>query len=193
MGHLVTVHGIDEVMAGLQNLRSDKKKMQKDLKKILRAVLAGARKMVSRDARTALPNDPRRAYTAVRHSVYKRLLGGQVNILARRRANSRMSTYHPQRTLRPGQRGGNRRPRSERTDKIDSYYGTDRGFILRFQNAGTEGRHTKYGYRGSIRASNWFPGASQKALEKAAGEFAQLVERAIAEVWEDTELTDNAE
>lgn len=183
MGTLVTVHGIPEVLDGLKDLQVDHGQMKKDLKKIIRHVLAGARKMVVRDARGQLPSDPRRAYLAVRHSVYKRIFGGQVNILARRRANSRMSIYHPPRTLKPGQRGGNRRPRSQRTDQIDSYYGTDRGFILRFQNAGTEGRNTKYGNRGRIKAANWFPGASQKALEQAAGELSALVERAIEEVW----------
>ena len=186
MGTLVTVEGVGEVLNGLENLKVSEGRMKKDLKKIIRSVLANARKMVVKDTKRVLTNDPRSAYLAVRHSVYRRIFGGQVNILARRRANSRMSIYHPPRTLKPGQRGGNRRKRSERTNQIDGYIGSDRGFILRFINAGTVERETRYGRRGSIRARNWFPGASQKALEQAAGELAVLVERAIEEVWSES-------
>lgn len=184
MAEVLEIKGLGEVLNGLDNLRTDSKRMKRDLKKILRSVLSHARKAVSRDAKSLLPSDPRRAYAAVRHSVYKRILGGHVNILNRRRgAVKRMSIYRPPRKLRPGQRGGNRRPRSARTNQIDGYTGLDRGFILRIVNAGTDKRQTRYGNRGSIQARNWFAPSSQKAVGHAADEFAKLVERAIDEVW----------
>lgn len=183
MGLVVELQGVDEVLQGLDNLTVNSKTMQKHLKTIIRKVLADARKQVSKDAKGILPNDPRKAYVAVRHSVYKRIFGGQINILARRRANNKMSIYHPPRTLRPGQRGGNRRKRSADTNRIDGYYGSDRGFILRFVNEGTVRRDTRYGNRGSIKGRKWFLDSSTKALNKAAEEMSALIDRAIEEVW----------
>lgn len=183
MGEVMVVAGVADVLEGLGDLRTDSKRMRKDLKKIIRTVLAEARKSMSRDARGVLPNDPRRAYQAVRHSVYKRVLGGQVNILQRKRAGGSMSIVRPVRTLRPGQRGGNRRKRSARTNQVDGYVGADRGFILRFINAGTVVRETRYGNRGSIRARNWFDVSSAFAMNTAAGRLEELIGRAVEEVW----------
>lgn len=181
----MTLTGVSEVLEGLNDLKVDGKQMKKHLKMIIRKVMSDARKRMTVDAKTALPNDPRRAYMAVRHSVYKRILGGQVNILNKRagRLNSKMSVYHPPRTLRAGQRGGNRRKRSSKTDRIDGYYGNDRGFILRFVNSGTIVRDTRYGSRGSIKARNWFGTSATKVMNKAAEELSLLIERAINEVW----------
>ena len=178
------MEGVAEVLEGLGDLRTDSKRMRKDLKKIIRTVLAEARKAMSQDARGILSNDPRKSYQAVRHSVYKRVLGGQVNILAKKRAGGRMSIMRPARTLRPGQRGGNRRKRSARTNQIDGYIGSDRGFILRFLNAGAEDRETRYGMRGSIRARNWFGISSAFAMDTAAGKLEELIGRAVEELWE---------
>ena len=183
MAEVMTLVGVAEMLEGLDDLRTDSRRMRGDLKKIIRSVLAEARKMVSQDARGVLPNDPRKAYQAVRHAVYKRVLGGNVNILAKRRAGGRMSIVRPPRTLRPGQRGGNRRKRSARTNQIDGYVGSDRGFILRFMNAGTVERETRYGRRGSIRARNWFEVSSAFAMNTAAGKLEELIGRAVEEVW----------
>lgn len=185
MAEVMTLEGVAEVLEGLSDLRTDSKRMRSDLKKIIRTVLAEARKAMSQDVHGILPNDPRKAYQAVRHSVYKRVLGGQVNILAKKRAGGRMSIMRPPRTLRPGQRGGNRRKRSARTNQIDGYIGSDRGFILRFMNAGTVERETRYGRRGSIRARNWFGTSSAFAMNTAAGKLEELIGRAVEEVWGD--------
>ena len=185
MAEVMTLEGVAEVLEGLSDLRTDSKRMRSDLRKIIRTVLAEARKAMSQDARGILPNDPRKAYQAVRHSVYKRVLGGQVNILQKSRAGGRMSIARPPRTLRPGQRGGNRRKRSARTNQVDGYIGSDRGFILRFLNAGTVERETRYGRRGSIRARNWFDTSSAFAMDTAAGKLEELIGRAVEEVWGD--------
>jgi hypothetical protein len=101
-----------------------------------------------------------------------------VNILNKKRAGS-PSNYEPTHTLRPGQRGGNRRPRSERTKRLQGYMGSDRGFVLRFLNAGTNSRDTKYGNRGAIAGTNWFGNRSQKAMEAATRNLANYIDELI--------------
>jgi len=56
-----------------------------------------------------------------------------------------------------------------------SYEGKDRGFILRFLNAGTDTRRTRYGNRGAIAPRNWFGGASQHQLENAANNLDKMI------------------
>ena len=188
---IVHIRGIDEVIAGIDGLQTDSEVMKKNLKTILRKTLADARKIVARHTKSAVPIDPRDAYKAVRHTVYKKHLGGSIDIIGRRKA-SNLRYIGFQRTLRTGQRGGNRRPRSECTELLSSYYGRDRAFILRFLDAGTDGRYhknlgpraVKGGYRGSLRARNFFGPAATKALEDASQEYAELLHRLIAEVWQ---------
>ena len=194
MAQVIEIKGLDEVMKSVDSMTE--RNIEKDVRKIVRYVLQRAAKELRKDAHAILPNDPRKAYQAVRSAVYKRLLGGQVNILSRRKNNGRMYVGHPQRKLRPGQRGGNRMTRSKRTNQVDSYYGSDRGFILRFLNAGTDPRYAgtrdgnmKHAFRGRLTATNWFGTASLKELEEASGMFADLVERAIEELWSKGQIT----
>jgi hypothetical protein len=133
--------------------------------------------------------------------VYEKILGGNINILTGKNAHGGGS-YEPPRTLTPGQRGGNRRKRSERTKQIISYGPLDRGFILRFVNSGTKtrvigfrntqkGNREKYdravrrisrgiktstGNRGSISARKWFMQSAESALGNAAQMIADLIE-----------------
>ena len=88
--------------------------------------------------------------------------------------------------------------RSKRTQDLMSYEGADRGFILRFLNAGTEARYTGgrngrtreerdtfilnhegRSFRGSIGARNWFGPRSHQELEKAAHNIQQIVDRIV--------------
>lgn len=156
--------------------------MKKQVRKILSSVLQKARTAISKDAKSVLNEDPRQAYRAVKRTVYKRILGGNISILNKRKASSTRVHLERTRTLQPGQRGGNRRQRSARTDQIDSYFGADRGFILRFVNAGTDTRTTRYGNRGSISARNWFSQSSQAQMEKAAEQFCNLIDYEIKKV-----------
>ena len=117
--------------------------------------------------------------------VYRQLLGGNINILRKTRATAGASTYTPTRTLKPGQRGGNRRPRSPRTEQVDSYFGRDRAWILRIISSGTDTRHTRYGNRGSIAARNWFQNMAPKEMELAAGNLADVIEEELAEAYKD--------
>lgn len=198
----VIIEGLSELDAKLQKLKTDNPGFERRLRTVIRKVLGQARANLRKAAGSGLrmDSDPRQAYKAVRFAVYKRLLGGQVNILNSRKAGGG-SYYEPPRTLRVGQRGGNRRPQSERTRKLMNYQGIDRGFILRFLNKGTKERNIlhakevkrpdgtsyfklsndggKYGKRGAIAARNWFPGASLAELQSVSNEMLILVHEII--------------
>lgn len=181
------VTGLDELSKKLDRLQAHDSQMEQRITKIIREAIKSARSMVTADAKGAVGNDPRHAYKAVRSMVYKRILGGNISILQKRKAGSGKSGYEPPRTLRPGQRGGNRVPRSARTQQVMDYEGSDRGFILRFLNSGT-GQRTAgtrngrlHGNRGSIAARNWFPSSGQRAINAAAQYIIDEIDRLIAE------------
>ena len=160
----------------------------KAVRSLISQEIAKARAAISQSARGSLRNDPRDAYKAVRRSVYKSILGGQVNILnPKGGASSSGSSYQPQRKLdtNPHQRGGNRRKRSARTDQVDGYVGKDRGFILRFVNSGTVARQTRYGNRGSIAARNWLATSGQRELEAAAERLGALIDKELVRLMSD--------
>ena len=198
-----TIEGYDEQIKQLRQMMTDDPTFRRRINDVLRKVLNEARKAISNDAKAVVKNDPRNAYKAVRAAVYKRILGGQVNILQKRKAGT-PTNYRKTLTGLP-KRGGNRWGRSQRTIDLEGYEGADRGFILRFLNAGTADRgitsytdrggtrhslgsassqdiktHALTGNRGSIAARNWFGGASHAALEKASSQLQQLIDRIIA-------------
>jgi hypothetical protein len=154
--------------------------MKRELQAIIRKAIADARKRVVSDARGILQNDPRQAYRAVRYSVYKQIFGGQMNILSPRTRGAGTNYVRPRKLdQNPNQRGGNRTKRNPRTIQIDSYQGKDRGFILRFINAGTVDRQTRYGNRGYLRARDWFGRISAWHMNTAANEVVKMVEEML--------------
>lgn len=171
-------------MEQLEKMLLSNPEMKRKVKTILSNVLRKARAEVSSATHAMLENDPRAAYKAVKHTVYKRILGGSISILPKRKAsNTRVKVlHHSVYEDEPWHRGGNRRKRSQRTEQIDSYYGSDRGFILRFLNSGTKSRDTRYGNRGSITAKNWFGRTSRFYLEKYAEYFCDLIDQEIKNV-----------
>lgn len=191
----------------LERLLTSDPTMEKQIQKLIRKVLMEARREISKDLRSgdAMKSDPRQAYKAVKTAVYRQILGGNVSIL-RKRGAAKFSAYEPIRKLKQGQRGGNRRARSDRSQDIMSYAGPDRGFILRFLNAGTMergirfvydehrgsvhrgscggdankyGKTTNTGRRGRIKARDFFGPASQKAMEQASEHLTQLIDELI--------------
>ena len=198
-----TIEGYDEQMKQLKRMMTDDPTFRRRINAVLGKVLKEARKAISEDAKNVVKNDPRHAYKAVRSALYKRILGGQVNILQKRKAGSPTGYRKPLKGL--PKRGGNRWGRSQRTKELEGYEGMDRGFILRFLNAGTADRgilsytdsggtrhslrsassqnwktHALTGNRGAIKARNWFSGASHAALEKASLQLQELIDRIIA-------------
>ena len=157
-----------------------------NIRKLITQEIAKARAAISQSAKGAMASDPRQAYKAVRRSVYKSILGGQVNIFnPRGGASSSGSSFAKARKLdsHPHQRGGNRRKRSARTDQVDGYVGKDRGFILRFVNSGiSKPRQTRYGNRGVIPARNWLATSGQRDLEAAAERLSALIDKELVKM-----------
>lgn len=157
---------------------------RKRIVKVIRKEIKAARNRIARDVHSSLSDDPRKAYRAVKSMVYKRILGGNVSILAARHAGIRyILVRHRKLDDNPNQRGGNRRRRSYRTHQIDTYFGKDRGFILRFLNSGTEGRETHYGNRGSIRTRQIFERSAAWQMDSAADVVAQSIEEELAKAF----------
>lgn len=151
----VVITGADDVVEKFSSIMMSDPNMERAVRKLIRKELQKARTATSKDIHSNLENDPRKTYKAVLHTVYKKVFGGNIKILSKRRRSS-PSNYVKPRKLVQGQRGGNRRKVSERTKQLESYGSSDRGFILRFLNAGTDIRDTKYGNRGSITARHLF-------------------------------------
>lgn len=152
--------------------------MEKKAIDIMRKLVRQARDEVSQRAQSAIPNDPRKTAHAIRSTVYRAVLGGNVNLLSSRKANA-PGSYRPPRRLRPGQVGGNRIPRSRRTEQMLGYVGFDRAFVLRWLDGGTGTRTTRYGNRGAIAASNWFQNAGTQAFNNAAQNLESLIDELI--------------
>lgn len=203
------LEGLHEQITKLKKIMSDDPTFQKKVNNVIRRVLKDARKKVSQDARGVLDNDPRQAYKAVRTAVYRKLLGGNINILSRRKAGKPGSYQKPKKGL--SKRGGNRWGISARTIAMEGYPGMDRGFILRFSQGtvdraihsytGKDGkrhdlrsgsvsqllgktrdgkiRHAIGGNRGRITGSQWFGSSSQYALEQAIGSLNDFIDEII--------------
>ena len=175
---------VDQQNRAFGQLMATDKETRKRIQKIIREELKDAAKRLREDAKYELKEDPRKAFRAVKSSVYRRILGGNVSILNPRRAGARYQLIRNRKLdINPHQHGGNRRPRSARTDQVDSYFGKDRAFILRFVSSGTAVRNTKYGNRGSIVARRWFQNMAPREMELAAGNLAEVIEEELAEAY----------
>lgn len=167
----------------LDLLLTHNREMDKKLNDLTKKVIRKARGELVKNARVGLDmdSDPRSAYRAIKSTVYRRIKGGNVSILSKRRASSKRFPLPP-----------TTRTRSKRTEQLLSYYGADRGFILRFLNNGTQPRAVKgingrrgfisqaaSGNRGSISSRNWFGHASQAEMEKAAAELEKMIDELI--------------
>ena len=165
----------------LEAALSTNPKTQKALQKLIHKALMEVRPELVSAARGAMGSDPRGAAHGIRTAVYKKILGGNINILNMRKKAGKPTTYEPPRKLQPHQRGGNRVPRGKRTDTVMHYGPHDRQWILRFINSGTSERMAGSrggrlsGNRGSIAASNFFRGAGERALTKAADNLAMMI------------------
>lgn len=179
------------------------------IRKIVREELKDARKRVQEDATFEIKDDPRKAYKAIKFSVYKKIMGGNISILARRKAGSRYQLIRPSAAKDPNwrfKRGGNRRKRNSTTERLDTYFGADRGFVLRFLNSGAKknggDRHIKFtpdprrdnyddnkhpntGRRGNIAARGWFANMGQRELEIAAMNLGEVIEEELADIFRD--------
>lgn len=173
---------IVEQQKALEAALTSNPRTEKVLREIIRKFILEARKEVVQGI-TFKHGDPRGAAQAVRSSVYKKVFGGNLNILNSRKAHGENS-YEPPRKGVSG-RGGNRRPRT--TLDRGKYAPLDRGFILRWLNEGVSERNIRFkvderrsngqwpsvakwtdnpntGRRGSIAARNFFRPLGDRAL-----------------------------
>lgn len=182
--------GLVEQKKALERLLISDKKMKVKVHAIIKQVLQEARNSLSKQAGQVMQSDPRQAYRAVRNTVYRQILGGNVNIFQSRRAGQRV----PQ--------PDTKRERSQRTKDLQSYYGKDRGFILRWLNTGTDDRYAKsidnhifgnnkrqkgrkykggIGNRGSISPRYWFTNSAESIMERAAQNLSDRIDTLIEE------------
>lgn len=187
----VSIEGYTENAQILERLLTRDPDFAKAYRKLIRKALQAARRRVSNDIkfRIGINKDPRAAYKAVKMAVYKSVFGGNISILSRKKASPTQTSYHPPRTLKAGQRGGNRVPMSARTLAVNSYYGIDRGFILRWLEEGTKDRYAGtrggrlHGNRKHIGARHEFsseaPAELEKAIEEIAESFAEYVNTVV--------------
>lgn len=187
----------------LEAALSTNPKTQKALQKLIREVVLEARRMVVNSIKFD-NGDPRNTRQAVRTTVYRKILGGNLNILNSKKAHGKNS-YQTPITSRGTRRGGNRMARSPRTQQILDYAPFDREFIMRFVDSGTKQRfvgfrnamkanHNRYlqtkdrwdagenrtGNRGAIAARGFFSRYGERAMEMAAEKLAGLIETELA-------------
>lgn len=186
----------------LEAAMSTNPQTQKALQALVRQCILEARRAVIMNIKfgNGDPNDSRRA---IRSTVYRKVLGGNLNILNSKKAHG----TNPHQTPRHSQgrkRGGNRMPRGERTQQILNYAPLDRGFILRFVDSGTKQRFvgfrnerkanrnryietkqrwdaggTHTGNRGAIAARGFFQRYGENAMHYAAERLAEMIEKEL--------------
>lgn len=181
------VDGLVKQREELEHLLMSNPEMEKKVQGLIRKVLLEARRQVSGDIKGMKfdNGDPRKAYKAVKSAVYRCILGGNVSLLNKRRAGTRgpvppvVHKLETKTNSKGNHRGGNRMPRSHRTEDLLTYQGADRGFVLRFLNQGTGDRESRIGDRGAIAPRNFFATSSRKAMKQAAEQLDQLIEELI--------------
>lgn len=180
----VEVIGSDELAKAIGSVMTTDPDMAGLIRKLIRKLLREARNRLSKDAKNYLDSDPRKAARAVKSTVYKQLFGGNLSIL-QKRAGTAGAKYELVRQrkveMNPNMRGGNRRPRVDGRNRLDYYFGADRGFILRFIESGTVSRLSRFGNRGSIRQTGWFGHTAPWQMDQAASELATAIEEYVTQ------------
>lgn len=191
---------IIEQQKALEAALSSNPKTQKVLQKLIRKFILQARAEVAQSIKFK-GGDPRHAAQAVRTMVYRKVLGGNINIYSSKKAHA-SNSYEPPRKLREGQRGGNRRKRSARTQRMMNYAPLDRGMILRWQNDGTSVRsvefstnphrkvdkwnkHPNTGNRKSLTAQHFFRSLGDRALGRMRDTITTAIEQELSQMIND--------
>lgn len=182
-----TLENQQEVIRALSAVDGE---MNKRLREAIFQQLKAARDSIMQQIRFS-NGDPRGTAHSVKRYMAGKYLGGVVSIASyKAKASGTKNNYEAPRTLRPGQRGGNRRARSARTAQILSYGPQDRAFILNWINSGTQDRVAGFGRmknldmnstggkgrRGAIAPRNFFHTLGEPAMEKAVENLSKMVE-----------------
>ena len=176
--------GSRSLVAGQKSLYNSIRRYMADAETELRKLTIGT---------MGIANDPRASrYGVSRDKVRskKGLIWGQIKIYQPKTAGSMKSTYKQPRKLdqNPHQRGGNRVPRSARTQQVLDYGPRDRGFILRFLEGGTGQRTAGTrngrlgGNRGSISPRHYFSRSVNSHVDTVMEHLAQRIDQRIEEL-----------
>lgn len=109
-------------------LQMTSREKEKIINNLISKALSQARKRLSEAAKGQMESDKRQAWRAVKYSIYKQIMGGNISIFSRRRAGARASVP------------ASKRGRMPDTERYESYLGADRSFILRILNAANSRR-----------------------------------------------------
>lgn len=187
---IIELKGADEIANRLERMRMQDKIVKKQIDFLVRKVMQTALKKTRAETRQKMKSDPRKAYQAVKMVLYKKIIGGNLNIFAPRKAGKdKYADFRTKRKLREGQRGGNRRKRSAATIRRDTYMGKDRGFILQWMQRGTADRRIQTskqgatGNRGKLTAKLQFPDITERHLQTALDELIDALVRTFDEIW----------
>lgn len=178
-GAPVEVFGVEANLEAFGRIMTTDPQMAGIFRKYIKKVLREARNRLSKDVKAYMKSDPRKAANAVKYSVYKSMFGGNLSIL-QKKAGTAGAKYELIRQRKvdenPHMRGGNRRLRiDDGRNRLDYYYGADRGYILRFLGSGTVARTSRFGNRGIVRPTNWFGHTAPWHMEDAAGQVAEAI------------------
>ena len=178
-GGPVQVFGVEANLEAFGRIMTTDPHMAGIFRKYIRQVLKEARKKLSQDVKSYMKSDPRRAAQAVKFSVYKSMFGGNLSILQKKKGTAGAKYELKRQRIveqNPTMRGGNRRPRiDDGRNRLDYYYGADRGFVLRFLGSGTVPRTSRFGNRGSVRQTDWFGHTAPWHMEDAAAQVAEAI------------------
>lgn len=173
--------GFKDIDDKLKTMSLSDPKVRKKIQEATWEVLAQVRKAIAANAR--FRDSRHNSIAAIRRSVFRKVIGGSVSILDSKRKANRGSFKAT------GQ--------NYRTALINSYSGRERGFILRFVNSGTEDRYGgegrnkglsreyiasrrgKPGFRGRIKARNFFSAPAHSSIQKAAEQLADIIENEV--------------
>ena len=160
--------------------------MRQRIQQAIRQDVLAARNSVVRNMAGIFENgDPAGARRAVRHVVYEKVLGANLNIFNMKRGTAGWRVRQISRKVEnnPKMRGGNRLKRHFETIRMHGYEGKARGMILRWVNKGTDERESRYGKRGSITGRHFFEPMAQSALDIVSQHLAQIIEQEIENVF----------
>lgn len=177
----------------LGELMTASPRMGKLIRKVVADQLRKARNNTAKDIKQGVGSghrfsggDPRQAFRAVKVVNWRDDIGGSISLYNKRRASNQRIEVKRRRKLdeNPHQRGGNRRKRmSAKTAQIESYFGSDRAFVLRWLDRGTVTRGSRFGNRGRVNGNGVFKRVALFHLQTAEAEIERQIVAAHKEIF----------
>ena len=189
----------------IEKMMTDNPETREAIQAVIRETMWEARNATSQEISGVIGGNMQ-SWRAVRHTVFQKILGGNINIFDMKRGTAQWKVVQKTRKVeqKPKMRGGNRRQRTMRTIMIEGYEPRARGFILRFQDSGTRQRfiggrnnfgsrrsnihynkmkESGRGNRGEITPGNFFYRIASKHLGAAAEKLATMIDEEIAKIY----------